>query len=107
MLQAIPLPPFSVQAKAMIGDPNEPSNPPSVMDITNAMHYSRILLNANGIMSGISLMCAVGLNIVTQPRKGFQVKMWSIANSTRTDYYSLMTVRVNASDHALKLCSNN
>ena len=55
MPQAIPLPPFSDQAIGIIGAPNPPSNPPSVKDITNAMHHSRILLNANG-MSGISLL---------------------------------------------------
>jgi hypothetical protein len=58
MPQAIPLPPFSDQAIAIIGTPNAPSNPPSVMDITNAMHYARILLHASG-MSGISLLCVL------------------------------------------------
>ena len=48
MPQAIALPPFSDQAIGIIGVPNAPSNPPSVTDITNAMHYSRILLNSNG-----------------------------------------------------------
>lgn len=58
MLQAIPLPPFSDEAIAVIGTPTPPSNPPSAMDISKAMHYSRSLLNANG-MSGISLLCVL------------------------------------------------
>ena len=56
MLQAIPLPPFSEKAIAVIGVPNASSNPPSVADITNAIQYANILQNANGL-SGISLSC--------------------------------------------------
>ena len=45
MAQAILLPPFSDQALVIIRAPNTPSNPPSMIDITNAMHYSWTLLN--------------------------------------------------------------
>ena len=58
MPDAIPLPPFSDQAIAIIGGPNAPSNPPSMTDIMNAMHDSWTLLNVNG-MSRISLLICV------------------------------------------------
>jgi hypothetical protein len=49
MAEAIALPLFSEQAIRIIGNPNPPSNPPSVKDITKALHYSRTLLNENGM----------------------------------------------------------
>ena len=61
MPEAIVLPPFSQQTIRIIGDLVVPSNPPSVLDITKALHHSRTLLNENGTFSSESVLhSAVG-----------------------------------------------